>query len=58
MFVFKFSPGGIARKDENVNMNEQKKGMVHAGAGSRRVPIDKAKAFHSRAMRTFRCGKH
>ena len=37
MFVFKSSPGGIARKGENVNMNE-KKGMVHAGAGSRRVP--------------------
>ena len=58
MFVFKFSPGGITRKDENVNMNEKKKGMVHGGAGSRRVPIDKAKAFHSRAMQTFRCGKH
>ena len=33
MFVFKFSPGGIARKDENVNMNEKK------GDGTRRRRI-------------------
>ena len=30
MFVFKFSPGGIVRKDENVNMNEKKGGWYTA----------------------------